>query len=81
MKVAKIAMVTVLGSMEDERTFNNLAFMKSNLRNWLPTHLDLCVHMFIQNFYTNTNFQYDIAIATWKEVCMKYHADAYIYLQ
>jgi hypothetical protein len=29
MKVVEIAMEMVLGLMEDERTFNNLAFMKS----------------------------------------------------
>ncbi len=46
MKVAEIATMMILGSVEDERTFNNLAFMKSKLCNWLTTHLDLCVHMF-----------------------------------
>ncbi len=73
--VVEIAMVMVLGSMEDERTFNNLAFMKRKSHNWLTTHLDLCVHMFTQKFYIVTNFPYDAVIATWKEVCMKYHAD------
>jgi hypothetical protein len=33
MKVVEIVMVQVLGSMENERTFKNLAFMKSNLHN------------------------------------------------
>jgi hypothetical protein len=33
MKVIEIVMVEVLGSMEDERTFKNLAFMKSKLHN------------------------------------------------
>ncbi len=48
-KVAEIVMVQVLGSVEDERTFSNLAFMNNKLHNKLTTHLDLCV-MFIQNF-------------------------------
>ncbi len=30
-KLVDIAMVQGLGSIEDERTFNNLSFMKSNL--------------------------------------------------
>jgi hypothetical protein len=47
----EITMVQVLGSIEDERTFNNLAFMKSKLRNKLTTHLDFCARMFNQNFY------------------------------
>jgi hypothetical protein len=33
MKVAKTTMVMVLGLVDDERTFNNLAFMKSKLCN------------------------------------------------
>lgn len=31
MNVAKTTMVMVLGSMDNERTFNNLVFMKSKL--------------------------------------------------
>ncbi len=46
MKVVKITMVMVLGSVEDERTFSNLTFMKSKFYNQLTTHLDLCVYMF-----------------------------------
>ncbi len=46
-KVVEIAMVQVLGLIEDERTFNNLVFMKSKMRTRLTTHLDLCVCMFI----------------------------------
>jgi hypothetical protein len=72
MKVAKIVMVMVLGSMEDERTFNNLAFMKSKLHKRLTTHLDLCVRMFTQFIYIVTNFPYDATIVAWKEVCMRY---------
>jgi hypothetical protein len=45
-KVVEIIMVQVLGSIEDERTFSNLTFMKSKLTNRLTTHLDLCVRMF-----------------------------------
>jgi zona occludens toxin (predicted ATPase) len=53
-------MVQVSGSIEDERTFNNLAFMKSKLRNRLTTHLDLCVCMFTHNFYIVSKFPYDV---------------------
>jgi hypothetical protein len=45
-KVVEIAMVKNLGSIEDERTFNNLIFMKNKLRNRLTTHFNLCVRMF-----------------------------------
>jgi hypothetical protein len=74
-KVVEITMVQIMGSVEDERTFSHLAFMKSKLHKKLTTHLDLCVCMFTQNFYNVSNFPYDIAITTWKEVCIRYHVD------
>jgi hypothetical protein len=55
-KVVEIAMVQVLGLVQDEMTFNNLAFMKSKLGNIITTHLNLCVRMFTQNFYNVSNF-------------------------
>jgi hypothetical protein len=61
-KLAKIAMVQVLGSVEDEKTFNNLSLMKNKLHNQLPIHLDLCVRIFSQNFFTLSNFPYDDSI-------------------
>jgi hypothetical protein len=42
----EIATIKIIGSMEDEHTFNNKSFMKSKLRNRLTTHLDLVIHMF-----------------------------------
>jgi hypothetical protein len=75
-KVAEIAMVQILGSIEDERIFSNLPFMKSTLHNKLTTHFNLCVRMFTHNFYNVSNFPYDAAIATWKEVCIRYHINS-----
>jgi len=60
-KLVEIAMVEVLGFVEDERTFNNLSFMKNKLWNQLTTHLNLCVKMFSHNFFTLSNFPYDDA--------------------
>jgi hypothetical protein len=68
-------MVQVLGSIEDERTFNNLAFMNSKLHNRLTTCLNLCVRMFIQIFYNVNNFLYEAAIVAWNEVYIRYHVD------
>jgi hypothetical protein len=42
-KLGKLCIMMVLGSMEDERTFSNLAFIKTKLQNCLTTHLDLVV--------------------------------------
>jgi hypothetical protein len=51
-------MVMVLGSMEDERTFSNLVFMKTKLRNRLMIHLDLVVWMYAQDFYDYGTFPF-----------------------
>ncbi len=74
-KVVKIVMVQILGSLEDEKTFNKLVFMKSKLYNQLTTHLNLCVCMFTHNLYTISIFFNDVAIVTWKKVYMKCHID------
>jgi hypothetical protein len=54
----KVAMVMVLGSMENECCFSTLSFMKSKLWNWLTTHFDLVVNMFAQNHYTLDTFPF-----------------------
>jgi hypothetical protein len=57
-KVAKMAMVQTMGSVEDEHYLYMLAFMKSKFHNKLTTHLPLVVWMFTQRFYTLQNFPY-----------------------
>jgi hypothetical protein len=57
----------ILGSIEDERTFSMLGFMKSKLRNRLGGHLDICVKLFSQPFFTHANFPYGDAIAFWND--------------
>jgi hypothetical protein len=54
-----------MGSMEDERTFSTLMFMKTRLWNRLCEHLYLVVCMFAQPFYTFDTFPHDDAIMTW----------------
>jgi hypothetical protein len=51
-KLVELVIVMVLGSVEDERTFSTLTFMKSKLRNRPTTHLDLVVRMYAQDFFT-----------------------------
>jgi hypothetical protein len=46
-KIADITMTTILGSVEDERTFSMLGFMKNKLVNRLGGHLDICVKLFL----------------------------------
>jgi hypothetical protein len=45
-KVAQIAIVTVIGSVEDERTFSTLTWMKSKVRNRLSAHLDCTLRVY-----------------------------------
>jgi len=51
-----------MGSVEDERTFSTLKFIKTRLRNRLCEHLDLVVCMFARPFYTIDTFPYDDVI-------------------
>jgi hypothetical protein len=51
MKVANIAVTVVLGSVEDERTFSTLKFMKSKLQNRLGGHLDTKKRFLIKKQY------------------------------
>jgi len=67
-KLADIGCCLVLGSMEDERCFSNLKFLKSCQRNRLGKHLPLVVQMFGQNYFSLDNFSYIEAIESWKSV-------------
>jgi hypothetical protein len=48
MHLTEIAITTVLGSVEDERRFTSLKFMKSRLRKRLEGNLDTIVSVFSQ---------------------------------
>jgi hypothetical protein len=58
-KLVEISIVQVLGSKEDEWCFSTFSFMKNKVHNWLNTHLNLCVKMFGQTFFSFDNFSYD----------------------
>jgi hypothetical protein len=66
-KLAKIGSVLVLGSVEDERCFFFLKFLKLCQRNRLGKHLLLVVRMFGQKYYSLENFPYKEAIDSWKD--------------
>ena len=59
-KLAEIAMIHVLGSIEDEQCFSFLTFLKDWLRNRLSGgNLSLVVGMYSQNVYSLETFPYD----------------------
>ena len=66
-KVTWIAIVMVLGSIQDERTFNMLTFMKNKLHNQLTTDLAMVVGMESQSFFTLNDFSYDATYESWRD--------------
>lgn len=58
MKLAKIAIVMVGGSIEDERVFSTMNFVKDKLRNCL-SELELCVRLKSQRLFTLDTFPSD----------------------
>ena len=67
LKIVEVAVVAVLRSVEDKRTFNMLSYMKNKLRNHLNVHLPLVVSIHVQEFYTLMNFPYNAAYDDWKK--------------
>ncbi len=50
-KLVELAIMKIIGSVEDENCISTLALMKSKLRNKFTTHLALVVCMFAKQFY------------------------------
>lgn len=71
-KLAEIAMVHVLGSVEDERCFSSVSFLKDKLRNALEEHLPLVVGMYSQKIYTIESFPYDSTFDKWNKGAQKH---------
>jgi hypothetical protein len=68
LKVAEIAMVRVLSSVEDEQCFNSIAFLKNKVWNRLKNHLQLVVSMYAKKFFTLHNFLYEDTYEMWSNV-------------
>jgi hypothetical protein len=58
-KLAKIGIVQMLGSVEDEHTFSTLSFIKSKLKNRFNEYLHIVVGMYFQIFFTLNTFPYE----------------------
>ena len=71
LKIAELTVVTILGIVEDERTFNTLNFMKNKLRNRLSTHLPAVVGMHAQDFFSLSDFPYNAAYKEWRSKSRK----------
>ena len=70
-KLAHLAMVMVPGSVEDERTFSTLKFIKNDQRNKLKgSHLSAAVRLKEQRLFRLSEFPYTDAIAAWRAAAM-----------
>ena len=54
----------ILGSMEDERMFSALTFLKSNLRTNIDKNVDTCLRLHVTKYEVD-NFPYERALALW----------------
>jgi hypothetical protein len=67
-----MAIVCVLGNVEDERCFSSPAFLKSKLQATLDPHLPLVGGMYNQKFFNLENFSYIVTFAAWIEAADHY---------
>ena len=61
-KLADLCQTMILGSVEDERMFSALSFLKSKLRNNLDKHMYICLKLYVKKYDIN-NFSFDRALA------------------
>jgi hypothetical protein len=73
-KLADPGICMVLGSVQDERTFSTITFLKTRVRNKLTTHLSLIMGMKTRPFFSIDSFPYDVAYNSWRDAC-KRHGD------
>jgi len=59
MKLVEMAIIHVLGSIEDECCFFVLLFLKDKVRNRLDSNLAAIVGMKVQQVYTLSTFPYE----------------------
>ena len=63
--LAEVAIMHVLGNVEDERCFSSLSFLKDKSRNSLDVHLPLVVGMYSQKLFTLETFSFDATFDAW----------------
>ncbi|KAG2433625.1 hypothetical protein HYH02_012554 [Chlamydomonas schloesseri] len=67
-RLAKLAATIVPGSVEAERVFSTMSYIKNKQRNRLEQrHLSLAVRMKVQRWFTVADFPYSKALAAWRD--------------
>ena len=64
-KLVNLCQTMILGSVEDERMFSALAFLKSKLRNKLDKNVDTCLRLYVTKYEVDI-FPYERALALWR---------------
>lgn len=68
LKLVDLCLTMILGSVEDERVFSALGFLKSKLRNKLDKNLENCLRLYTSRYDVHT-FPYDRALQIWRSKC------------
>ncbi len=64
--LAQLAIAMPIGSVENERVFSTMNYIKSSVRNRLGSaHLNVAVRMFTQPLFTLATFPYRRAYNAW----------------
>ncbi|KAH7314796.1 hypothetical protein KP509_21G020700 [Ceratopteris richardii] len=69
-KVANLCLTMILGSIEDERLWSSLTFIRNATRNRLNKNLDTCLRFFVSKSDLET-FPFEEAYAIWKSQCQR----------
>jgi len=64
-KFAEIAIIHVVGSVEDECCLSSLTFLKSELRAMLDPHLPLAIEMYSYKYFTLETFPCNATFDAW----------------
>ncbi len=68
LRLYELAMVMVPGSVEDERMFSAMNFIRSDRRNRLKAkHLTVCARLFKDVLYTPSTFPLAKAVGIWHD--------------
>ena len=73
-KLTQIALIHILGSVEDERAFSSLTFLKDKVMNRFDgEHLGLVVGLHNQSVYTLSSFPYEDCFRQSLHLCEFHH--------
>lgn len=63
-KLENLCQTIIMGSVEDERMFSSLSFLKSKLRNKLDKYMHIWLRLYVTMYGIN-NFPYERALVIW----------------